>query len=141
MFLWVFSLSEAATAWHYRWFADQIGAFEIHPSSDGKKSLKQMVPELPIGWSDQGTRGPMTLIGMREWQDIEAGGNGLPGSGAAGRCRKHTIYIYICVCVLYEYIYIIEEPLLRHSTLPIIMTKRLGQGMLFEHLLATELSN
>lgn len=54
-----------------RWFADQIGAFEIHPSSDGKKSLKQMVPELPIGWSDQGTRGPMTLIGMREWQDIE----------------------------------------------------------------------
>lgn len=41
---------------------------------DGKKSLKQMVGELPIGWSDQGTRGPMTLIGMREWQDIQAGG-------------------------------------------------------------------
>lgn len=57
-----------------RWFADQIGAFEIHPSVDGKKSLKQMVGELPIGWSDQGTRGPMTLIGMREWQDIQAGG-------------------------------------------------------------------
>lgn len=57
-----------------RWFADQIGAFEIHPSVDGKKSLKQMVAELPIGWSDQGTRGPMTLIGMREWQDIQAGG-------------------------------------------------------------------
>ena len=56
-----------------RWFADQIGAFEIHPSVDGKKSLKQMVAELPIGWSDQGTRGPMTLIGMREWQDIQAG--------------------------------------------------------------------
>jgi len=54
-----------------RWFADQIGAFEIHPSVDGKKSLKQMVGELPIGWSDQGTRGPMTLIGMREWQDIQ----------------------------------------------------------------------
>ena len=33
-----------------------------------------MVGELPIGWSDQGTRGPMTLIGMREWQDIQAGG-------------------------------------------------------------------
>ena len=32
-----------------------------------------MVPTLPIGWSDQGTRGPMTLIGMREWQDIQAG--------------------------------------------------------------------
>ena len=55
--------------------------------------------------------------------------------------EAHNIYIYMCVCVLYEYIYIIEEPLLRHSTLPIIMTKRLGQGMLFEHLLATELSN
>ena len=57
--------------------------------------------------------------------------------------EAHNIYIYVCVCVCYMsiYIYIIEEPLLRHSTLPIIMTKRLGQGMLFEHLLATELSN
>jgi len=53
-----------------QWLADQIGAFEVHPSSDGKKSLRQMVPALPIGWSDHGSNGPMTLIGMREWQDI-----------------------------------------------------------------------
>jgi hypothetical protein len=25
--------------------------------------LKQMVPALPIGWSDHGSNGPMTLIG------------------------------------------------------------------------------
>mmetsp|Transcript_16415 Transcript_16415/g.38937 ORF Transcript_16415/g.38937 Transcript_16415/m.38937 type:complete len:903 (-) Transcript_16415:167-2875(-) len=54
-----------------RWFADQIGSFEIHNAGDGKKSLKQMVSQLPIGWQDKGSRGPMTLIGMREWQDIK----------------------------------------------------------------------
>lgn len=51
-------------------FSDQIGAFEAHTSSDGMKSLVQMVPELPIGWSDAGSNGPMTLIGMREFQDV-----------------------------------------------------------------------
>ena len=57
--------------------ADQIGAFEVHyesrggvEGSSGNKVMKQMVPQLPIGWSDSGTNGPMTLIGMREWQDI-----------------------------------------------------------------------
>ena len=57
--------------------ADQIGAFEVHfeshggvEGSAGNKVMKQMVPQLPIGWSDSGTNGPMTLIGMREWQDI-----------------------------------------------------------------------
>ncbi|CAK9054683.1 unnamed protein product [Durusdinium trenchii] len=70
-----------------RWFADQIGAFEIHRSTDGKKSLKQMVPDLPIGWSDQGTRGPMTLIGMREWQDVEVSvAFKLPNKLAATTC-------------------------------------------------------
>ncbi|CAE7706485.1 galc [Symbiodinium pilosum] len=54
-----------------RWFADQIGSFEIHRAEDGKRSLRQMVTQLPIGWSDKGSRGPMTLIGMREWQDIK----------------------------------------------------------------------
>lgn len=54
-----------------KWLADQIGAFEVHVSDDGARSLKQMVPELPIGWSDQGSNGPMSLIGMREWQDIK----------------------------------------------------------------------
>ena len=105
MFLWVFSLSEAATAWHYRWFADQIGAFEIHPSSDGKKSLKQMVPELPIGWSDQGTRGPMTLIGMRERQDIEAGSGKRAAWFRKKRQEDAGSTQYICIICIYYYIY------------------------------------
>lgn len=55
-----------------KYFADQIGAFEIHPSSSDENRLvmRQMVPRLPIGWSDHGSNGPMTLIGMLEWQDI-----------------------------------------------------------------------
>lgn len=57
--------------------ADQIGVFEVHPSSDGLKSLRQMVPELPIGWCDPvngwevETGGPHTILGMREWQDVQ----------------------------------------------------------------------
>jgi len=55
---------------HY--FSDQIGAWEIHPSQDntGKSSLRQMVTELPIGWSDHGSNGPQTLIGQLEWMDL-----------------------------------------------------------------------
>lgn len=61
------SLSQEA-----KYFADQIGAYEVHYESGeaGNKVLKQMVPALPIGWSDHGSNGPMTLIGMREWQDV-----------------------------------------------------------------------
>lgn len=33
-----------------------------------------MVPEKPIGWSDHGSNGPMTLIGMREFQDLTVTG-------------------------------------------------------------------
>eukprot|EP01064_Diplonema_japonicum_P022994 TRINITY_DN3336_c1_g1_i1.p1 TRINITY_DN3336_c1_g1~~TRINITY_DN3336_c1_g1_i1.p1 ORF type:complete len:825 (+),score=228.69 TRINITY_DN3336_c1_g1_i1:51-2477(+) len=52
--------------------ADQIGAFEVHPDSKNtsNKIMRQMVPQLPIGWSDHGSNGPMTLIGMKEWQDV-----------------------------------------------------------------------
>jgi len=50
--------------------SDQIGAFEVHDSDDDQKSLVQMVPDLPIGWADHGSNGPMTLLGMREWQDV-----------------------------------------------------------------------
>lgn len=49
-----------------KYWADQIGAFEVHyedGGSSGNKVLKQMVPALPIGWSDHGSNGPMTLIG------------------------------------------------------------------------------
>ncbi len=37
-------------------FADQIGVFEIHTDSHNSSNLvmKQMVPQLPIGWSDAG---------------------------------------------------------------------------------------
>jgi len=53
-------------------FMQQIGAFEVHPEVGNATNhvVRQMVPELPIGWSDHGSNGPMTLIGMREWQDI-----------------------------------------------------------------------
>jgi galactosylceramidase len=57
-----------------RWLSDQIGAFEIHPEdlvSGNRAVLRQMVPELPIGWSDHGTNGPVTVLGMREWNDVE----------------------------------------------------------------------
>eukprot|EP00041_Stephanoeca_diplocostata_P017039 m.339013 g.339013 ORF g.339013 m.339013 type:complete len:833 (+) comp20573_c0_seq1:46-2544(+) len=54
-----------------KYWTDQIGAWEIHPSADasGNKIMKQMVPELPIGWGDHGSNGPMTQVGMREWRD------------------------------------------------------------------------
>jgi len=54
------------------WWSDQIGAWEVHYETGkaGNKVMKQMVPELPIGWSDHGSNGPMTLVGMREWQDL-----------------------------------------------------------------------
>lgn len=53
-----------------KYFTDQIGAFEVHADMSGNKVMRQMVPELPIGWSDHGSNGPVSLIGMREWQDI-----------------------------------------------------------------------
>jgi len=67
-------------------FADQIGAFEVHTAADGRKSLKQMVPALPIGWSDHGSNGPVTIIGMREWQDVSVSvAFKLPEAKDAGR--------------------------------------------------------
>lgn len=30
-----------------------------------------MVPEKPIGWSDHGSNGPMSQLGMLEWRDVE----------------------------------------------------------------------
>jgi galactosylceramidase len=58
-----------------KYWADQIGAFEIHNSTLDtvpNMVLRQMVPEKPIGWSDHGSNGPVTLIGMREFQDVTA---------------------------------------------------------------------
>eukprot|EP00928_Gymnodinium_smaydae_P044536 TRINITY_DN29700_c0_g1_i1.p1 TRINITY_DN29700_c0_g1~~TRINITY_DN29700_c0_g1_i1.p1 ORF type:complete len:868 (+),score=181.75 TRINITY_DN29700_c0_g1_i1:35-2638(+) len=53
-----------------KWWSDQIGAFEVHKSDGGSKVMRQMVPQLPIGWSDHGSNGPLTVLGMREWRDI-----------------------------------------------------------------------
>ena len=47
------------------YLTDQIGAFEVHSGV-----LRQMVPQLPIVWDDHNLNGPMTLIGMKEFQDI-----------------------------------------------------------------------
>jgi len=55
-----------------KYWSDQIGSFEVHYESgaSGNKVMRQMVPELPIGWGDGGSYGPVTLNGMREWQDL-----------------------------------------------------------------------
>ena len=39
-------------------------------SSSHRRVLRQMVPQTPIGWSDGGFKGPVTLVGMKEWQDV-----------------------------------------------------------------------
>eukprot|EP01064_Diplonema_japonicum_P018636 TRINITY_DN27337_c0_g1_i1.p1 TRINITY_DN27337_c0_g1~~TRINITY_DN27337_c0_g1_i1.p1 ORF type:complete len:826 (+),score=211.85 TRINITY_DN27337_c0_g1_i1:46-2523(+) len=52
---------------------DQIGSFEVTKEETNPKNqvMRQMVPQLPIGWSDHGSNGPMSLIGMIEWRDID----------------------------------------------------------------------
>jgi len=71
-----------------KWWADQIGAWEVHvdDKNASNKVMKQMVPQLPIGWSDHGSNGPMTLIGMREWQDIKVSAKFRLPSGASAGC-------------------------------------------------------
>lgn len=64
-----------ATSQEGKWWADQIGVFEVHAEGGndgerGNKVMRQMVPELPIGWSDGGSNGPVSILGMREWQDV-----------------------------------------------------------------------
>ena len=57
-----------------RYFADQIGIFEIHPGTLDQNShemiMKQVVPMMPIAWQGWSDKGPLTVIGMREWQDV-----------------------------------------------------------------------
>ena len=49
------SFEEVAVSQEAALFADQIGAFEVHPEVNGtNKVMRQMVPQLPIGWSDHG---------------------------------------------------------------------------------------
>jgi hypothetical protein len=61
--------SQAAKYW-----TDQIGAFEVHAEETAavntNKVMRMMVPQVPIGWHDFGSNGPLTLIGMREWADF-----------------------------------------------------------------------
>lgn len=66
------NMEEVEPSQEAKYFADQIGAYEVHyeTGESGNKVLQQMVPALPIGWSDHGSNGPMTLIGMREWADL-----------------------------------------------------------------------
>ena len=75
-----YSDSQEAAFW-----SDQIGAFEIHTdeATPSNKFMRQMVPLLPIGWSDQGSRGPVTVLGMREWEDV---------SVMVGKCEEVLIY-------------------------------------------------
>ena len=52
------------------------------------------VPELPIGWSDHGSNGPMTLIGSRELQDVTGSVRyAMPASALdnASACMGHRV--------------------------------------------------
>lgn len=42
----------------------------MHSVSSTNKVMRQMVPMTPIAWGGGGNNGPLTLVGMREWQDI-----------------------------------------------------------------------
>ncbi|KAJ9444322.1 putative galactocerebrosidase [Diplonema papillatum] len=52
--------------------SDQIGVFEVHTDSANSSNqvMRQMVPQLPVGWADKGSQGPVSVIGMKEWQDV-----------------------------------------------------------------------
>jgi len=92
-----------------KYWTDQIGAWEIHPSTDGSsnKVLRQMVPEKPIGWSDHGSNGPMSQLGMREFRDVETSAKfRLPGTvplnaSACGQSSRSDVEIWdsaVCQC-------------------------------------------
>jgi len=53
-----------------QWWSDQVGIFEVHAIDSSNKVMRQMVPEAPVAWGGGGENGPLTLNGMREWQDI-----------------------------------------------------------------------
>ena len=60
-----------------KYLSDQMGAFEIQavvgPDYELKKRLVQMTPELPVTWwQEQVDRGPVSVVGMTEWEDVEA---------------------------------------------------------------------
>eukprot|EP00466_Bigelowiella_natans_P021206 jgi/Bigna1/91286/estExt_fgenesh1_pg.C_950041 len=67
---------QVAVAQEGEYWTDQIGIFEVHAELPGtgngkaNKVMRQMVPATPIGWKDHGSRGPISVIGMLEWQDI-----------------------------------------------------------------------
>ena len=66
-----------------KYLSDQMGAFEIQlvdtnhkkgskGPSDQLRALVQMTPQLPVTWwQQQKDRGPVSIIGMTEWEDIE----------------------------------------------------------------------
>jgi len=57
-----------------KYWSDQIGSWEVHYEDESKggsrKVMRQMTPRLPIGWTDEGTYGPMAVVGMSEWRDL-----------------------------------------------------------------------
>ncbi|KAJ9439144.1 putative galactocerebrosidase [Diplonema papillatum] len=78
--------SSYTTSEEAKFFMDQVGVFEVHTDSSNSSNqvMRQMVPEIPIGWSDGGSQGPVSVIGMKEWQDISIETKfRLPSEGAA----------------------------------------------------------
>eukprot|EP01060_Flectonema_neradi_P008219 TRINITY_DN15885_c0_g1_i1.p1 TRINITY_DN15885_c0_g1~~TRINITY_DN15885_c0_g1_i1.p1 ORF type:complete len:809 (+),score=115.84 TRINITY_DN15885_c0_g1_i1:109-2535(+) len=51
-----------------KFISTQIGSFEIV-----KGKLQQKVPSRPIAWARLNGKGPVTLIGMSEWEDVSIG--------------------------------------------------------------------
>ena len=51
------AFEEVQVSQEAKYFADQIGAYEVHyeTGQSGNKVMRQMVPALPIGWSDHGS--------------------------------------------------------------------------------------
>jgi len=85
-------------------FTDQIGVFEIHEETSMRGPslskfelqknhvMRQMVPQTPVQWDDSGMRGPVSLIGMFEWQDINITARfKLPSIDDGGEDRRSTV--------------------------------------------------
>ncbi|CAB9518738.1 galactosylceramidase [Seminavis robusta] len=63
-----------------KYLSDQMGAFEIHFIDDGntdkngelwqRRALVQSAPQVPVGWQGTTKNGPMTVVGMTEWEDV-----------------------------------------------------------------------
>lgn len=86
------------------YLTDQMGAFEIIEVRGGTKALVQRSPQKPIVWNDSHF-GPMTVIGMVEWEDVRVAtrfrfpaGQGSEFACLSTRADQHW-YTGVTLCV------------------------------------------